>query len=167
MSKFTDFLTGLASGGAASVASITDSVGKGATDIIAAAKGQLTPEDQAKIDALKVQTSQAIATAMAGQTKAAQDFAIAYEGNATQVPKWVLIMRSIIRPAFTLFFFIILVSAVLVDFLAVLRTKEYAWNLLTSLPDAFWWIFGIVVAFWFGDRTVSSVLETWKTGQKK
>lgn len=53
------------------------------------------------------------------------------------------------------------------DFASVMRTGVTAWALLTSLPDPFWWIFGIVIAFWFGDRSVSSVIESWKTGRKE
>lgn len=161
------FFKGLAEGGAAGVANIAEKTTKGVTDIIAVSKGTLTPEAEAKILELKIQMSREIADVMAAQTKAAQDFAIAYEGGAEQVPRWVLIMRSLIRPLFTLFFFAVLMVATAVDFAAVMRTGMAAWALLTSLPDPFWWIFGIVIAFWFGDRSVSSVIESWKTGRKE
>ena len=167
MGGITDFFAGLASGGATGIAQVTEKATKGVTDIIAASKGTLTPEAQAALDTLKVTLSKDIGEMMTAQTKAAQDFAIAYEGGAGQVPKWVLVMRSMIRPLFTLFFFGVLVVAVAVDFARVMRTGEAAWRLLTSLPDPFWFIFGIVITFWFGDRAASSVIESWKTGKKE
>lgn len=167
MGGITDFFAGLASGGASGIAQITEKATKGVTDIIAASKGELTPEAQAALETLKVTLSKDISNAMAAQTKAAQDFALAYEGGAAQVPGWILAMRSVIRPMFTLFFFLVLMVATSVDFVRVLQTGVASWQLLTSLPDPFWWIFGIVIAFWFGDRAASSIIESWKTGKKE
>lgn len=161
------FFKGLAEGGASGIANIAEKTTKGVTDIIAVSKGTLTPEAEAKILELKIQMSQEIASVMAQQTKAAQDFAIAYEGSAEQVPKWILIVRSLIRPLFTLFFFAVLIVATVIDFIVVMETGVASWALLTSLPQPFWWIFGIVITFWFGDRAASSVIESWKTGSKE
>lgn len=167
MSGITDFFSGLAQGGASGIAQVTEKATKGVTDIIAVSKGTLTPEAQAALETLKVTLSKDIGAMMAAQTKAAQDFAINYEGSATQVPKWVVVMRNTIRPSMTWFLFLVVMIAVGLDFARIIQTGDAAWRLLSSLPSPFWWIFGVVITFWFGDRAASSVIESWKTGQKE
>ena len=167
MSGITDFFEGLTKGGASGIADITDKATKGITDIIAVSKGTLTPEAQAKLDELKVTLSTDITKTMAATTKSAQDFAIQYEGSAEQVPPWVRVMRSTIRPVFTWFLFAVLMLATTVDIIAVFKTGITEWKLLSSLPQPYWWVFGIVITFWFGDRAASSVIESWKTGKKE
>jgi hypothetical protein len=149
------------------VAQVVDSTGGAVTGIIAAARGTLTPEAQAEIEKLKLGLGGQIAAVMQGQAKTLQDFVLQYEGTAGQVPKAILILRSLIRPAFTIFFYVVLIVAVGADFLRILQGGPLEWKLLGSLPDPFWWIFGIVITFWFGDRAVSSVLETFQGKPKK
>jgi hypothetical protein len=149
------------------VARVVDSTGGAVEGIIAAAKGNLTPDAQAKIEELKLGLAGQITTVMQAQAKNLQDFVLQYEGTAGQVPKAILILRSLIRPAFTVFFFVVLAVAVGADFLRILQGGPLEWKLLTSLPEPFWWIFGIVITFWFGDRAVSSVIETFQGKPKK
>jgi len=129
----------------------TGGIGDAVTNIISSSKGQLTPQAKAQIEELKLNVGVKIQELMAESEKTFRDFTLKYEGAANEIPKWLLVVRSIIRPMITIFMFIAFMIFMSVDIIAILKSSEGT-LLLTKLPQAFWWIFGIIIGFWFGGK---------------
>ena len=87
-----------------------------------------------------------------------RDFAIQYEGSATQVPKGILILRSVIRPIISICMFFSLMFFIGSDI--ILKTD---W--LNELPPQYWTLLNIVMGFWFGGKILENTVE--KLGSKK
>jgi len=72
-----------------------------------------------------------------------QKFFLEYEGRATEIPRWVLILRALIRPLFTYLYGI----------LGGLWIIGYMTRLINEPPPEALVIWnGIVMTFWFGSR---------------
>lgn len=87
-----------------------------------------------------------------------RDFAIQYEGSATQVPKGILILRSIIRPVISICMFFSLMFFIGSDI--IIKTD---W--LHELPPQYWTLLNIVMGFWFGGKMIENTVD--KLGAKK
>jgi hypothetical protein len=143
--------------------------GDAVTGIIDSAKGQIPPEYQGKIELMKLEvmsevkklemnTEVKLTELSATAQKQVYDFAIQYEGTAAQVPKWILVMRSIIRPVVTICMFFSLMFFIGFD-------VRQAWEgnydnlIMTVLPQAYWVILGIILGFWFGGKAAENVTD--------
>jgi len=80
------------------------------------------------------------------------DFAIQYEGSANQVPKGILILRSLIRPVITVCMFFSLMFFIGSDIFI-----KTTW--LKELPKQYWTILYIVMGFWFGGKIGENIAE--------
>ncbi|MCP4320450.1 MAG: hypothetical protein GY787_01045 [Alteromonadales bacterium] len=92
------------------------------------------------------------------QEKSIRDFAIQYEGDASQVPKWILCLRSVIRPVITICLFFSFMIFIGYDIYAILTGKGTEF-IIAKLPNAYWAIFGIVLSFWFGERATNNIVD--------
>jgi len=144
-----------------------DSIGKGVSDIINAAKGQLPPDAIVKLEEIKSDVAVKLETIKATADNAIHQWALDYEGRPDQVPKWLLIWRGIIRPAYTTFFFVQL-GAVLAYDAWRLAVQHVAFDqlLLPKMPKAWWWMQGIILTFWFGGRVGEHLVEKLKGGRE-
>lgn len=84
-----------------------------------------------------------------------REFALQYEGTATQVPKWILVLRSLIRPLIS-----ILLFASLMFFIGSDIFIKTDW--LNELPPQYWTILNIVLGFWFGGKMLENTVEKFK-----
>lgn len=147
-------------------------IGDGIGGIIDSAKGQIPPEYQGEIEKLKVQLSGELKKAeietgikvqeiMAEAQRSIYDFSLKYEGTADQVPKWILVLRSIIRPVITICMFFSLMFFIGFDI-------KQAWGgntsqlIMTVLPQAYWVILGIILGFWFGGKAGENIADKLK-----
>jgi hypothetical protein len=130
----------------------------GAANIVSAAKANPTAEINAELEALRLQTRIEIEKLVEKSVESAREFAVQYEGAAKDVPKWIAVFRSLIRPLITILFSGIFATATVIDFIASTKGDE-AWRLIGSLPQGFWWAFGVILGFWFGGRAVEHVVE--------
>jgi len=144
-----------------------DSIGKGVSDIINAAKGQLPPDAIVKLEEIKSDVAVKLESIKATADNAIHQWALDYEGRPDQVPKWLLIWRGIIRPAYTTFFFVQL-GAVLAYDAWRLAVQHVAFDqlLLPKMPKAWWWMQGIILTFWFGGRVGEHLVEKLKGGRE-
>lgn len=141
------------------VAEVTDKATSGVAEIITVAKGDIPPEAKGEIEKLKVQLSGDIEKLLIDAEQKSRDFYLQYEGTATQVPKWILVLRSIIRPAITILTFIEFYLILSVDIWNVFRhTPDYE-LFLKQLPEGFWVIFGLIIGFWFSGKAVEHAVE--------
>lgn len=154
------------------VSSAFTGVGSGISNIINSAKGQIPPEVQGQLLILEAQLNGDIKKAeldiqvkvkeiMVEAQQSVYDFALKYEGTAEQVPKWVLTMRSVIRPLITIIsmgtFFLLMGMDIF-----KMISKDADMTILNSLPEQYWWILGIVVGFWFGSKGVENLFSNKK-----
>jgi len=148
------------------IAQVSTSITDGATDIIVAAKGDISADDKGKLKLLQEQGSQKIDKLVQDSVQQAREFAIKYEGSAEQVPKWLLIVRSLIRPVVTIltfgWFFVILCIDM---YHATNRTEDYV-LLIKDLPQGFWLVLGVILTFCFGGKAVERVVERLKPDPK-
>ena len=130
-----------------------DGIGNNVAKIISVARGVLPPEQQVEIERLQGDVEVQIAEIRVRSESILRDFIIKYEGSADQIPKWLLVWRSVIRPAFTTFFFLQLMTIVGIDVFNVLAHQmPFTEGLLVNMPRPWWWMVGIVLTFWFGAR---------------
>ncbi len=151
------------------VAKVVDSVGDNTVNLVSAFKGDIPPKLKAQLQQLEVKINGdlennrmklkgQLAELMTESQKQVYDFALKYEGTAEQVPRWVMIMRSMIRPVITIFYFIWLMVFMTVDLIKIIELSKLGTALtadalvLTMLPTAFWAVLGIILGFWFGGR---------------
>lgn len=161
-----------------------DKIGKGIRDIftgagdsvskiITTAKDRVPPELRGEIERLSVE----IMGEMAKQEndldfkidqlflenqKDLRDFVLKYEGTADQVPKWILVLRSIIRPLVTIIMFAAYMLFVGMDVYNLWKhTPDY--NMIQGLlPNGFWIIFGLIIGFWFGGKAGENIADKLK-----
>ncbi len=133
---------------------------KSITDIVSMAKNKLPPEQAVEVEKIHADL-QVKVNELATQADAAlRQFILDFEGRAGQVPAWLLIWRSVIRPAFSTFFFVQLGGIIAYDAWRVVVQKiPMAEMLLLHMPNAWWVIMGIVVTFWFGGRVGEKLIE--------
>jgi len=141
------------------VADVTDKATNGVANIITVAKGDIPPEAKGEIEKLKVQIGGDIEKLVQNSVEQARDFAIKYEGSADQVPKWLLLVRSLIRPLVTILTFGWFFTFLSIVLYRVLHGMPDATQLLYDLPQGFWWILGIILTFWFGGKVGERVVE--------
>lgn len=156
------------------VESAFEGVGSGVANIIATHKGTLPAAAEADLLKLEVELNGELRKAkleatvrtqeiLADAQKATLDFMIQYEGTAKEVPKWVLIMRAVIRPVITIItmtsFFIFLGM----DIHKAIRNGDKTMTALKSLPSEYWWVVVLVVGFWFGTKGLENIVKS-KTG---
>lgn len=146
--------------------------GSGISTVISSARGEIPPEmigELNKIEAvasaelrkLELQVDIKMAELTADVQKEAYTFALKYEGDATQVPKWVLLLRTLIRPVITILTMLSFFLFVGIDSFAIIRGNEAV--VLVSLPQPYWWIVGIVVTFWFGGKVGENIIDKFKS----
>jgi hypothetical protein len=87
----------------------------------------------------------------------AREFALKYEGSAKDVPKWILIMRSVIRPVITIAMFFSFLIFLGMD-ISLLFDKE-PMTVLKALPQAYWTVLNIVLLFWFGGKIGENIVD--------
>lgn len=94
------------------------------------------------------------------------DFSIQYEGSAAQVPKWILVLRSIIRPVITICIFFSLMIFLGLDIYQIVQ-GNYDNLIMAILPQAYWVILGIILGFWFGGKAGENIVEKIGVNKKK
>lgn len=93
------------------------------------------------------------------ESKNLQEFAIQYEGDASQVPKWIVVLRSIIRPSITICMFFSFMVFLGYDIYKLLKEGSTDF-VLTKLPTPYYAMLGIVLGFWFGGKAGERMLES-------
>ncbi len=111
-------------------------------DLVDTVFDRLVP-DKNKAAQIKAQFNKELMQAMLQERDMMQKFILDYEGRATEVPKFVLLMRSLIRPVFTWLFGLIGAAWVVGQALGVIQK---------NMPQALAVWVGIVMSFWFGGR---------------
>jgi len=105
---------------------------------------------------------QAVTDAAISQEKQLQDFFIAYEGSAVDMPRFVQIMRGIIRPAITLssFYGLLLLMLILI-YDPTLWATPLQQEMVGRLLNILYVVNLIVLTFWFGEKIIrkSGILE--------
>lgn len=148
------------------IAKTVDSVGTATEKIISNAKGEVSSSDKAKIEKLQLEIGLKLAELSNDGMNDLRSFFLKYEGTADQIPRWLLITRSIIRPAFSLFFFLQLMVFTSIDvFRFLVDGIEFDSWILANMPQAWWWLAGIVLTFWFGGKIGENIVE--KIKEKK
>jgi len=145
-----------------------DGISGGIERVIGIAKGVLPAEQQVEVEKIQADVEVKLAGIRAQSESVLRDFIIKYEGSADQIPKWLLAWRSVIRPAFTTFFFLQLMVLVGIDVFNVLAHQmPFTEGLLTNMPSAWWWMVGIVLTFWFGGHGIERAVEKLNGKEKK
>lgn len=145
-----------------------EGAGNGVSKIIDSAKGQIPAEyvgeiekikaqAQGEIKTLQIQTTMKVEELKAEAQKTLYDFTLQYEGTASQVPAWVLIMRSIIRPVITICMFFSLMFFIGFDIYGIWTGSDKL--ILTELPQAYYVILGIILGFWFGGKAGENIAD--------
>ena len=148
------------------VADVTDKATNGVANIITTAKGDIPPAAKGEIEKLKVQIGGEIEKLVQNSVDKAREFAIAYEGRADQVPAWLLLLRSLIRPIITIYAFGWFFVALTIDIVNLMRQVPDYHMILNDLPQGFWWILGTVALFWFGGKAGERIVERIKDSKK-
>ncbi len=158
------------------VAKVVDSVGDNTVNLVSAFKGDIPPKLKAQLQQLEVKINGDLETnkmklkgelakIMSESQKVVYDFALKYEGTADQVPRWVMVMRSLIRPAITIFYFLWLMIFMTVDLIKIIQLSKLGETvtadllMMTMLPTAFWAVLGVILGFWFGGKAVERITE--------
>ena len=146
-------------------------IGSGISNIINSSKGQIPPELQGqlllmeaeidgKLKQAEIDVQIKVKEIMVGAQQSVYDFALQYEGRADQVPKWILVMRSLIRPIVTMVMFFSLLFFIGYDVQNIIAGEEM--SILSALPQPYWVILGIVVGFWFGGKAGENIVAKLK-----
>jgi hypothetical protein len=146
-------------------------IGEGVGNIINSAKGQIPPEYQGKINLLETElqgklkeaeiaTSLKVQEIMAQAQTEVYQFALKYEGTADQVPKWILMLRSLIRPVLTIAMFFSLLFFMGYDIQKIMTGGEMV--VLSALPSQYWVILAIIIGFWFGGKAGENIVDKLK-----
>lgn len=118
------------------------------TDLIKIGLKKFVPDKMSEADRATLENNMEMFVAKEARTESSvfRDFVVAYEGAAKDVPRLIVILRSMIRPAFT----------VLVGYLDYLfftgATTTWAPEAIAMLKA----INIIVLAFWFGERALKN-----------
>lgn len=90
-------------------------------------------------------------------TKDLYEFSLNYEGKASEVPKWILALRSLIRPVVTICLFFSLIFFIGYDIVQIFKgSTEF---ILSKLPSQYWIVLNIVLAFWFGGKIGENIID--------
>lgn len=146
-------------------------IGDGVSNIINSAKGQLPPEAQGQIALMEIELQGKIKEAeiaadlkvkeiLAQAQSEVYQFALKYEGTADQVPKWILVLRSLIRPVVTIAMFFSLLFFMGFDIQKAMSGEDMI--LLNLLPSQYWVILSIIIGFWFGGKAAENVVDKLK-----
>jgi hypothetical protein len=149
-------------------------IGAGVGQIINSAKGQVPPELQGQLSLLETEvqgqikqaeiaTSIKVQEILAEAQREVYAFALKYEGTAEQVPRWILTLRSLIRPIVTICMFFSLLFFMGYDIQKIMTGKEMI--ILSALPQPYWVILGIIVGFWFGGKAGENMIDKIKAGK--
>jgi len=103
---------------------------------------RLVPDKQ-KAEKIKLQFNRELIDMMLRERDMMQKFILEYEGTATQVPRFVLLMRSLIRPFFTWLFGLIGAGWAI--------GYGIGWIAKPIPQELAVWI-SLVMGFWFGGR---------------
>ncbi len=95
------------------------------------------------------------------ESDSVRQFALDYEGRAKDVPKWILILRSTIRPLITIIMTLSLMSFLFYDIFNLLKNGN-ADFVMSKLPNAYYVILGIVLGFWFGGKAGENMIDKLK-----
>lgn len=137
---------------------IADTAGeltKGAANIVTAAKTDPNRAVDAEVEQLRIQTEERLEELVNRSVESARDWSLEYEGRASDIPPWLRVVRSLIRPAFSVFFFGLIVTVVGIDLVAFVRGVDgEPFALTRSIPEPVWVLCGIVLTFWFGGKVV-------------
>jgi hypothetical protein len=166
-------LLGLADKIGSGVKDITDGIGNNTGKIITRIKDTVPPEMRGEIEKLQVQIDADIEKAKVDAAIKAQqllqtaeagfrEFVIKYEGSATEVPKWILVIRSLIRPIITVFMFMGFMFFLGADLISISKHGIQAELIMGLLPQAFWVVLGIVLGFWFGGKIGENLVDKLK-----
>ena len=132
---------------------------KGTVDIIASAKGNLPPESQVELTKVEAELTKNMANVALQTTASLHDFILKNEQPDRQ-PVWLLVAKGLIRPFFTYFFLAQLFIISTIDFFNYLTDEAVTeFKLLTAMPDEWWWMLGIILVFYFGERAGSRIVE--------
>jgi len=152
---------------------IFDGAGDNISKVMTVAKDRVPPELRGEIERLSVEVMAELAkqeneidlkieTLLVENQKDLRDFVLKYEGTAEQVPKWILVLRSIIRPLVTIIMFSAYMLFVGMDVYNLWKhTPDYN-MILILLPNGFWIIFGLIIGFWFGGKSGENIAEKLK-----
>ena len=144
-------------------AGIVDTIVGGVTNVVGGVlenQGKKTEAEVAKME-VELETRKLVET----QLQNARGFALQYEGGAKDVPRWIVVLRSLIRPIVTVFFFAQLIIISAADFLVILKMIRVGESIkevimiLTLMPGAWWVLINIVFAFWFGGKIGENIVE--------
>ncbi len=99
--------------------------------------------DKTEAENVKIEFAKTLTEIYLKERESIQNFALEYEGRAERVPKFILIMRALIRPFFTWLFGLV----------GAAWTIGYGLGLIEKpLPKSInIWVI-IVLSFWFGGR---------------
>lgn len=142
--------------------------GKGISNVINSAKGQIPPElegeilkieatAKAELEKLRANSEYQFANLAAEAQRELMGFTLQYEGTASQVPKWVLVLRSVIRPMITILMFASFLFFLFSDIFNAGTSEYQLW--LIRLPVAYWVLLNIVVGFWFGGKIGENITD--------
>ena len=116
-------------------------------DLVDTVFDRLVP-DKNKAASIKAQFNKELMQAMLQERDIMQKFILDYEGRATEIPKFVLLMRSLIRPVFTWIFGLIGAGWVIGQAIGAINKP---------MPQALAMWVGIVMSFWFGGRIFEKI----------
>lgn len=87
-------------------------------------------------------------------------FMLDYEGKAEDMPRFIQILRSSVRPVVTYW------SLILITWLMFSGSLgEEFQNNMAAIPDQLWYIFLAVFGFWFGGRALQHAVEANNKGK--
>ena len=141
------------------VAEVTDSVADGISNVIVTAKGDIPAEAKGEIEKIRAEGKIRMMELVQNSVDKAREFAIKYEGSAEQIPKWLLVVRSLIRPVVTILTFGWFFAILCIDMWHVAKQAPDYTMLLGNLPQGFWWMLGIILTFWFGGKVGERIVE--------
>jgi len=142
-----------------STSGLTDSVSNGVTSIVAASKGEMTPEAKFKLAELTLNIGFMVKELGYKIANSFQDFMLAYEGASKDMPKSIQILRAIIRPFITIYTYVIFGVFCTIDVINLLKRVENYEMILKQLPTEFWVVFSIILTFWFGGKVGERIVE--------
>lgn len=86
-------------------------------------------------------------------------FMLEYEGKASDMPRWIQILRGSVRPIITYW------SLGIITWLVISGEGSNIGANLKDIPSELWYIFLAVFGFWFGGRAWQHAIESKNKGQ--
>lgn len=144
-----------------SVTGLFKGAGDAVTDVVSVAKNKIPPEEQVKLAQLEADTKTAMFKLEMEAIQNFRKFLVDVEQPEKQ-PVWLLTVKGLIRPAFSIFFFVQMFIVFGIDFYNYVFGGVTEFKLIQSMPVAWWTILGIVLAFYFGERAGVRITEQFK-----